>query len=305
MDGKNDTGFGDVGAGQPLEDGGAKVAGSDDMKMSGDDVAQAMRESVAQPVGDGAGGGAVPFGGGMQPVGADQSGKKGGMGWRVAAICAFVLVLGLGGGLAYAFVMAGDTNNKMDDLQVKYDNQLAELSRFREITGVESANDLLPESEGADDQREDDVARILTAVTDYMSNNNGRPPFTNGPAPGAIGQLGQTANATLSANGEAFLYRYIDEDCSALVLGVTPTGCGDQFMDPDGSIYRFADMPASDAATGEIGFPEFDQSDHTIYVAPGFECGKSEGSVSVGGSARSMALFMVLGDDSVSCIDNQ
>lgn len=151
-------------------------------------------------------------------------------------------------------------------------------------------------------QREDDLARFLTAVTDFQSNNSGRLPFTiAATAGGDITQAGFAMNA-------AFISRYIDDDCAVNAqLGAGPAGCGDQFTDPDGTTYQFQSAGAVTMAgdTGTMANVQAATFDHTIYVSVGFICGQDEGTVRVGSGNRQLAMFMVLEGGGITCNDNQ
>lgn len=69
-------------------------------------------------------------------------GPNGGKGWMIAAICAFVAVIGLGAGLVFVWMSGNDTSKKVDEVQASLDARTAELNKFREVTGVESADEL-------------------------------------------------------------------------------------------------------------------------------------------------------------------
>jgi len=154
-------------------------------------------------------------------------------------------------------------------------------------------------------QRENDLSRFLTAVTDFQSNNNGQLPFTNTSNATGIGVMtGANTIALLANAGQTFATRYIDAGCGNITLGAAMAGaCGDQFTDPDGTIYRFAALPNPNA--GAVTFPAFNAANHTVYVAPGFICGATEATVRQGTGPRQIALFMVLEGGAVTCNDNQ
>lgn len=159
-------------------------------------------------------------------------------------------------------------------------------------------------------QREDDLSRFLTAVTDFASNNNGQLPFIYSGTTSGVGNLPMSGNISLNGAGANFATRYIDEGCGAIPNGLgalnPPAGCGDQFTDPDGNEYRFAAIPSADQA-GLVGFPAggFDAANHAVYVAPGYICGDMEGTVEVADGPRQIALFMVMEGGAITCNDNQ
>lgn len=154
-------------------------------------------------------------------------------------------------------------------------------------------------------QRENDLSRFLTAITDFQTNNNGQMPFCQGAAcPGTVGTLG-TNNVALNTAAGTFAQRYIDSGCGVMALNAAPAGCGDQFTDPDGTIYQFRAAGAPAAGDGIINFPDFAGANHGVFVAPGFICGPSEGSVRPGTGPRQIAIFMVLEGGSIYCNDNQ
>jgi|GEM_PF-5344429 len=149
-------------------------------------------------------------------------------------------------------------------------------------------------------QRKNDLSRILTAMTDFQSNNNGTLPFSQD----------QSGSYILKTN---FIQRYIDRGCSEAGINVRPTGCGGQFKDPDGTTYMFAEAnTGADVNPGVeknvLGLPK--TVDHTIYVAMWYSCGTSEGAIIQGDTnptvgSRMVALLMVLEGGGIVCVDNQ
>lgn len=133
-------------------------------------------------------------------------------------------------------------------------------------------------------QREDDLARVLTAVNDYQTNNSGKTPFENG---------GVNPN---------FLKRYVDEET---VYDATKpiTTCGDQFKDPDGECYQI--RVAGSAKAGDkgknTGLTNFD---HTFHVYTNAGCGDLEGTYDVGTGKRQVAIFFVTEGGAIACNDN-
>lgn len=133
-------------------------------------------------------------------------------------------------------------------------------------------------------QREDDLARVLTAVNDYQTNNSGKTPFENN---------------DVNAN---FLKRYVDEET---VYDATKpiTTCGDQFKDPDGECYqiKWQGSGQKGEVNKETGLTKFD---HTFYVYTNAGCGDLEGTYNVGTGKRQVAIFFVEEGGAVACNDN-
>jgi prepilin-type N-terminal cleavage/methylation domain-containing protein len=98
-------------------------------------------------------------------------------------------------------------------------------------------------------RRRQDMARILSAINDYQSNNNGKSPVW-------------VSGSSVTAD-PLFVPRYIDETCDdgtskgGTVFSVTYAySCsGDQFVDPDGTNYTMTYDRYSDNGTGaNIGY---------------------------------------------------
>ena len=157
-------------------------------------------------------------------------------------------------------------------------------------------------------QREDDIARFLTAVNDYQTNNAGQTPFGDGT------WNGKTVNT--------FIRRYIDENVkqndsfTAGSNAVCDTGktCP-QFTDPDGTMYGFKVSKGAAVTTGSgssatttstglsvTGLPT--SVDHMIYVVVNAGCGSQEGTYDVGTGVRQIAMFYVEEGGAVVCNDN-
>ena len=136
-------------------------------------------------------------------------------------------------------------------------------------------------------QREDDFARVLTAVNSFQTNNSGKVPFT---FTGPTGSVDQN-----------FVKRYIDEKCST-TDGVTYTNCGGQFTDPDGTIYILKAKEKLTADKSNLGLPT--SVDHTIYAYVNASCGDSEGTLKVSTGDRKVALVYVEEGGAIYCSDN-
>ena len=133
-------------------------------------------------------------------------------------------------------------------------------------------------------QREDDLARVLTAVNDYQTNNSGKTPLENN---------------DVNAN---FLKRYVDEE-TVYDANKPITTCGDQFKDPDGECYqiKWQGSGQKGEVNKETGLTKFD---HTFYVYTNAGCGDLEGTYNVGTGKRQVAIFFVEEGGAVACNDN-
>jgi len=160
-------------------------------------------------------------------------------------------------------------------------------------------------------QREDDLARFLSAVVDYQSNNRQRTPFRDNPAAQSITQ---------------FVTRYIDDTCADpnnrfysqglnfVTFGPRPDNdscTGDQFRDPDGTIYRFIYFGNFGALTNggnmaNISIPtnQPDRTAHNIFVISGAVCGVNEGTAARAAGQNYIAMFMVLEGGAITCVTN-
>ncbi len=145
-------------------------------------------------------------------------------------------------------------------------------------------------------QREDDVARFLTAVNDYQTNNSGKTPFEDGTS---------TTEATLTR----FVKRYIDEKVTkvepAKVASCT-NGCA-QFTDPDGTPYGFKVdkvIASTDAATGNTDILNSTTVDHLVHVYVNAGCGATEGTWDKGTGNRQIAMYYIEEGGAIVCNDN-
>jgi len=161
-------------------------------------------------------------------------------------------------------------------------------------------------------QREDDLARFLSSVVEYQSNNGSRTPFRTG--------------ATTAESVAQFINRYIDNTCNArsssfLAGNITrpkPTNnacAAAQFRDPDGTIYRFSYLGNYNRATGSTGTASATSTVrvnadvqgaalHTIFVVSDAVCGTLEGTVTRGTGEHYVAMFMQLEGGSITCVTN-
>ncbi len=133
-------------------------------------------------------------------------------------------------------------------------------------------------------QREDDLARIITAVNNYQSNNQGKVPFKNG---------------TTQAQLAQFVSRYIDSTCE---LDGTDIKCSDnsnEFRDPQGDTYKIESMGLATDGEDVSG----SMQEKTFYGYYNATCG-DEGIVKSGTGDRDVAVFMKLEGGAIACNDN-
>ena len=138
-------------------------------------------------------------------------------------------------------------------------------------------------------QREDDFARVLTAVNSFQTNNSGKVPFT---ATGPIGSGSVDKN---------FVKRYVDDQCETSD-GVHYTNCGDQFTDPDGTIYIL--YPREKLTADKDNLNLSTTINHVIRVYVNASCGDSEGTLKVSTGDRQVALVYVEEGGAIYCTDN-
>ena len=141
-------------------------------------------------------------------------------------------------------------------------------------------------------QREDDLARVLTAVNQYQANNNGKVPF------------GYSGNKLAN-----FVSRYIDQQCDATKWsnGTFSEGCSNEFKDPQGEIYKMEDKGSAKDFTytnGEYDTTTSDvKNEKTFYGYSYATCG-DEGMIVKGTGDRDVAVFMILEGGAIACNDN-
>ena len=138
-------------------------------------------------------------------------------------------------------------------------------------------------------QREDDIARFLTAVNDYQTNNSGQTPFTK-----------PTSDAGTGSTNSNFIKRYIEENYDG---SKTPpcNGSCPQFTDPDGTMYDFVvwsnkHSQADNTFGGAV--------DHHVYVVVNAGCGATEGTWTAGTGDRQIAMFYIEEGGAIVCNDN-
>ena len=129
------------------------------------------------------------------------------------------------------------------------------------------------------------MARFITAVNDYQSNNNGKTPFQNG-------------------NAAKFTQKYIDPSCDVDDSDKTnpkPDSCDAQFTDPDGNQYEW-EIGVNDKSNpkGQDG----GDVDHKLKVWQNASCGSEEGTTEYDSGVRNFVIFYNLEGGAVSCNDN-
>ena len=144
-------------------------------------------------------------------------------------------------------------------------------------------------------QREDDLARVLTAVNQYQANNNGKVPFGRG-----------------GAEIQNFIVRYIDSQCKNGTWNpqnFTFTGdsaCSNEFKDPQGNVYFMRDLGKVGTGQGAVTAGDISSSiekEQGFYGVANASCG-DEGKVVQGTGDRDVAVYMKLEGGAIACNDN-
>lgn len=153
-------------------------------------------------------------------------------------------------------------------------------------------------------QREDDMARVISAINDFQTNNNGKTPFN------------VTMNTTTLKN---FVTRYLDSECTGDQTNASLTNftsCGAQFLDPDGQPYQIKYVGEVGTGSGKIAAGDITSQlkkdasgtasatfDHVFYGFTNAGCG-DEGAVVAGTGVRQVAIFFVEEGGAIACNDN-
>ena len=150
-------------------------------------------------------------------------------------------------------------------------------------------------------RRRQDMARILSAVTDYQSNNGGKSPVM------------------ASDFDPDFVNHYVDDTCSKGVeAGATFSAktytyecTGDQFRDPDGTNYRmtFDKWSSGQSTIGYLG-SWFDvdsmRREHRIFLVAQSECsGNEDAPTKQKDGYGNVAIVYALEGGAMYCGDNQ
>lgn len=141
-----------------------------------------------------------------------------------------------------------------------------------------------------DTQRENDLSRVQSAITNYQKVNRGQvPSFDATTEAKSWGNCGRLYDSDAEVEPVGFCKRY-------LLAG------GDTFEDPDGTIYAFyngGDLKGGDEAAGSDEIEEFD---HNIHIYTNATCDGENAVRSTG--TRKVALRYKLEGGGVSCVSN-
>ena len=126
-------------------------------------------------------------------------------------------------------------------------------------------------------QRKDDLARMITAITEYKSNNSNKSPFES------------------SATTQNLINKYIKG-----------TGGDAQFMDPDGSAYTFKKLKdvTDKKAKNVTAVKDTSVVTHEILYVTHGGCGENENTYTYSAGDADIALFYVAEGNQVLCNDN-
>ena len=147
-------------------------------------------------------------------------------------------------------------------------------------------------------QRENDIARFMTAINDYRTQNGNKTPFQK--ADGSV----QATDYSLNQSSD-FVKRYI--------MGNNASDTG-KFTDPNGTFYSFkvknvksnsqaAGSTYNSRASGKI-LASVTNVDNVIYVIPNSRCAGSEGQVTITNGAGDTSLLYVMEGGVVYCNSN-
>ena len=147
-------------------------------------------------------------------------------------------------------------------------------------------------------QREDDVARFLTAIWDYQTNNSGQTPFGDGTWDGKT--VNRFIRFYIDENVE------VDENYAEDTLAVCkPNRTCPQFSDPDGTMYGFTvDKAKRHYGPQEIDYGSDGQVDHRLHIYVNAICGSEEGTYEVHEGGHEIAIFYIKQGGSIICNDN-
>lgn len=140
-------------------------------------------------------------------------GPSNGKGWMIAAICAFVAVIGLGAGLVFVLMSSNDSGKKVDDVQAQLDARTEELNKFREATGVENAADFVLSDVDLDLTKIYNAVPKTTTGNSVLFNLNGGYLKDNGEYQVALLGVGEyTAEGVAVPSGYAgYFYRVLPD----------------------------------------------------------------------------------------------
>ena len=133
-----------------------------------------------------------------------------------------------------------------------------------------------------DTQRADDLARFLTAINDYQTNNMGKTPWRTG------------------ETDKNFVRRYIDTTCTT--TNAEDYDCtGNEFRDPDGTTYGI--KYEGKLATGKTDTIDSTSMDHKFHVWTNAVC-DDDGKVKAAYGERQVAIEYRLESGEITCNDN-
>lgn len=163
-----------------------------------------------------------------------------------------------------------------------------------------------------DNERRDNLARLMQAVEDYQMNNSGISPFSDeGSHTYEVmsdfvtnylvdcNNLEQPDALTASDGGYELTYKY---------------GCNKSFRDPDGISYKYKfvlwddfDGDGVESAYDYLTFNDVRNNgkpDYVFYAFNGGECGDDEDTVTAIFDDRYLAVYYVLESGAIICMDN-
>lgn len=147
-------------------------------------------------------------------------------------------------------------------------------------------------------RRRQDMARILSALNDYQSNNNGKMPD--------------------SSKFDAFIQKYVTagakDSAGKLQTNLSTVCVGDQFCDPDGTPYRLEGgsklmIKGVGAKVGEKtsykGSATVSDDSHIIFYWTNSKCSDEEDKLYMTAGATEVSISYKLEGGAVYCGDNQ
>ena len=212
--------------------------------------------------------------------------KKSGNPLLIILIVVVVLAIGLGVGLAVMIGQNNSANQRIEKLEKELEEAKKNVSEEKESNGGGTSSNMVEtlQMTQRNVQRMDDMARVLTAVNSYQSNNNGKLPFTDGGVQ------------------DTFVRRYIDEECST-EDGLVYSDCSVQFRDPKGKNYGFA-VPITVSDNMEDVLTDLNTMDYKFHVFINAACGSDDNTINKGVGSRQFALMMKLEGGTIACNDN-
>ena len=160
-----------------------------------------------------------------------------------------------------------------------------------------------------DTQRRNDVARVMTALTQYQTNNKGKMPisansngdFSNCAVSTARNIKPNVAN-TYSNRGSGTPAKNAHAACKFIATYLNSSSSDtNEFVDPDGTPYGVSIYYYNDHRTiGTLGF------NHVIYIIINSKCSSTnESSTIPTGNLREYAILYYLEGSGIYCTDNQ